>query len=999
MSNSQAALDRDDDPSENVLFRIISAIETHGPRVAIVHNDQEITYEMLADRSNKIANELERRKLKPETLVPIFTSGGSDMIAAMIGILKAGCAFVPFDIDAPKRRTASMLKTVQPVVSVVDCSVDDREEDWGEVFSLSDIKTEPSDHGYIGRGGSLAYGFFTSGSTGVPKCCLNVHRGLVNRFSVMSDVFDLKPGEAVLQNSKHTFDSSLWQILWPLSVGATVVIPNRHGILDVQETLDTIAKWNVVMADFVPSILDVFLQQFEHHPEQAGLLNSMRHILVGGEEVSAKIVNGCSRRLPWIKITNTYGPTEASIGMVFHHFEGTQSDPLPLGKPIANTQAAVVDDNLKPVAPGEVGQIVIGGRCMGRGYLRNPEKTAASFVNAPHLNLGSDTVFLTGDLGRLQNGLLFFHGRADYQVKIRGVRIELGEIESHLEKIDGIDQVRVVSIDGHDGHAKLAAFLIGREELSAEEIRSHLKDNLPKEFVPAIFKFIDTFPRTTSGKIDRKELQYLAGQTSAPVGNESDNGVSGELFPLLEAYISGTSFDAGTNIVEAGLDSLNLITLALEIESQFNIRISASDIYDFPSVGQLSNLITKKMQLDEDFRQPAKDIDEFESWRSFSLSRKPRRHCVLLTGATGYVGIHTLKELTKRADLTSIICLVRANSDSAGMARLRSAAGDQRIHSEIDWSKIEVLNGDLSVPHAGLTWATWRQLGERVSEIFHCGAEVNFVKRFSDLVDTNVRGTSILANFAAEYEIDHFHHVSTASVLSEKDQAGVAPRGIRWTPPDGYSQSKLAAECVVEELSRQNVPCTVYRLGEVMPSPSCPVPNPKALTTLMLRSFAQLGVVYSENKSIDYSPIDVVSHMVANGTASTGPIQNNLGIIDVSNPKPMEFANISHAFQLAGVRVERISKADFAIKVRRKCKSADATAECLIINDLIRDEENWSLLQERRVPDRHERASDKTLARHDEFAWPTVDTAFLEPVLHYLVDADSQSGFRRLGER
>ena len=457
MSSSMTSKESATEATDNILLNILHSFEHDEAEIAVVDDNKRYTFGQLNRRSNAICSELQEQNVKTGSLVPVISSGGIDMIAAMIGVLRCGAAFVPIDSRAPDSRIREMVNALDPLVSVVDSSITELSTDLGPVLSTQISELDRPDRAHISSGSDLAYGYFTSGSTGTPKCCLNIHSGIANRFSVMSDTFRLERGEAVLQNSYHTFDSSLWQILWPLSVGATVVVPRREGILDIANTIGMIGDHKVIMTDFVPSILDVFLSFLEKKPGAVSQLDSMRHILVGGEEVSARIVNRCMHLLPWVQVTNTYGPTEASIGMVFHHFRGHQEDPVPLGTPIRNTHAKVVDDALIPVEDGTIGQIVIGGKCMGVGYLNDQQKTDNAFVQAPHLDFGSEKVFLTGDLGRVENGLLFFHGRVDHQVKIRGVRIELNEIEAKLEELDGLAQARVVTVNGRDGHPILVS--------------------------------------------------------------------------------------------------------------------------------------------------------------------------------------------------------------------------------------------------------------------------------------------------------------------------------------------------------------------------------------------------------------------------------------------------------------------------------------------------------------------------------------------------------------
>ena len=249
------------DSADTAFSRIEAACRVHSDRPAVIFGDDTVTYAELASRAEGLAGQLIQSGVKAGTLVPILTSGGIDMITSMLGIWKTGAAFVPMDIATPPERLNAMLANVSAPCAVVDRDGVPPDLLHSALIRVGDETASVSREQRLVTAEDLAYGFFTSGSTGIPKCCLNVHRGLVNRFAVMTDMFDLAPGDNVLQNSKHIFDSSLWQILWPLCVGASVVVPRRSGLLDIELTLEVLRQHRIVMTDFVPSILDVLLER------------------------------------------------------------------------------------------------------------------------------------------------------------------------------------------------------------------------------------------------------------------------------------------------------------------------------------------------------------------------------------------------------------------------------------------------------------------------------------------------------------------------------------------------------------------------------------------------------------------------------------------------------------------------------------------------------------------------------------------------------------------
>ncbi|MFD2350853.1 AMP-binding protein [Nonomuraea ferruginea] len=229
----------------------------------------------------------------------------------------------------------------------------------------------------------MIYGFYTSGSTGAPKCALNHHRGLVNRLTTMSRRFGDGADHVTLQNSRSTFDSSMWQVLWPLVSGGQVVLPHRDGILDLEETATTIGRYGVTMTDFVPSVLEAFVSLLEVREDLREATSSLRRMLIGGEAAGAGVVHRLRALLPGLEVTNTFGPTECSIGSVFHDVTDADADRIPLGRPIDNTAAILLDDDLKPVPVNTPGEMYLGGECVGAGYLNDPERTARVLVANP----------------------------------------------------------------------------------------------------------------------------------------------------------------------------------------------------------------------------------------------------------------------------------------------------------------------------------------------------------------------------------------------------------------------------------------------------------------------------------------------------------------------------------------------------------------------------------------------------------------------------------------
>ncbi|WP_259779423.1 non-ribosomal peptide synthetase [Aestuariispira ectoiniformans] len=888
---------------------IVDSIERHPDNIALIGGGDTVTYRQLGFLAAKQAKRILEAGSQEGQLIPIVTDGGAHMIISMLAVWAAGAAFVPADINAPEVRLADILEQTDSRIVIADKTmaifagrvVLDTVvaiEDPAELAQRSLVQTS------MPRGGQLAYGFFTSGSTGKPKCCLNIHSGLWNRACAMSDNFTLSPGEAVLQNSSHVFDSSLWQIFWPLTCGATVVVPSRSSAQDIHATLDELHRHRVVMTDFVPSILELILRAMRQDKGLAGKLEHMRYLLVGGEAVNTRLVADVSELLPHIQLVNTYGPTEASIGMVFHFFQKEEYERIPLGQPINNTFLAVVDEQFRCVPIGSRGEIVIGGACLGAGYLNDEVRTNASFMTNPGLPVPGERIYRTGDIGEVaKDGLLYFHGRSDDQVKIAGVRIELGEVEAAINCFPGVQLVKVVH-GNRNGRSWLAAFFSAVSEIDISKLQGHLQENLNKPAIPSVLLQIDEFPRTASGKIDGKKLvQQLEEDRNTEQESQSQADI---VQALCQQQCLQNISSKGQNLMDCGIDSLGVLNLSLDLQKEFGRSISLEWLYDNLCVRDITARLDKSAgeaieseSLSVESRSPHSDLllhsaDIVVPERSEDMSKPD---AIFMTGATGYVGANFLEAISRTTD-RPIICLVRAENDPAALDRLQQiVSGKYKL--TVDWGKVTALAGDL----CNLTSDLLEVIKSKgVRQIIHAAADVNFLKNYTSLYKCNVEVTAKLCNLACSGPFSRFHYISSMSVAGfdgVQDASQVS----------GYSASKWTAENIVRKYAEHGLPSTIYRLGEMMPDQYSRIPNEAAALSSFIRAALKLKVAPDIGLMFDYTPISVVAGFVAENVA-----QNNINhVLSVENLFHPEKLDMKDVVEVASLRaqLEVVGKNEF----------------------------------------------------------------------------------------
>ncbi|MGJ0532391.1 MAG: amino acid adenylation domain-containing protein [Methylocystis sp.] len=476
--------------------------------VAVVFENQTLTYGELNARANQLAHHLRRLGVGPETLVGVCVERSLEMIVGLLGVLKAGGAYLPLDPDYPVDRLAYMLADAQPLLTLTqdhlrqrlpeDATTLSLDADWPSIAAESahDPKT-------LARPQNLAYVIYTSGSTGKPKGVGVAHRGLVNRLDWMQKRYGLIDDDVVLQKTPFSFDVSVWEFFWPLQTGAclTLVAPGDHREPD--RLAKVIESCAVTTMHFVPTMLLAFLSAVDMKA-----LPSLRRVICSGEELPASAVMKF-HDVASCELHNLYGPTEGSIDVTEYCCANDDIiERVPIGCPISNTQIYLLDWSLEPVPVGISGELYIGGAGLARGYLNRTDFTSERFIPNPFGGPG-ERLYRTGDLARYrQDGNIEYLGRADHQVKIRGFRIELGEIEAALARLETVREAVALAREDAPGEKRIVAYVVGEDgaELNATQLRASLARDLPDYMIPSAFVFLEALPLTSNGKVDRKAL-------------------------------------------------------------------------------------------------------------------------------------------------------------------------------------------------------------------------------------------------------------------------------------------------------------------------------------------------------------------------------------------------------------------------------------------------------------------------------------------------------------
>lgn len=576
------------------IHQLIEAqVEKTPDKIAIDFEGRTVTYREVNERANQLAYWLQGRGVGPEALVAVCLDRSIEMIVGLLGVLKSGGAYVPLDPEFPPDRLRYMFEDCKPAVLITQTSLQpiwDKLEFQIEKFHVDRdahlLDSQPTSNPLSAAGpDSRAYVIYTSGSTGRPKGCELIHHGVVNFMKSM----ELRPGisasDVVVAATTVSFDIAVLELLLPLAVGARIAMASRATARTPQNMAKLLREKSVTVAQGAPTSWRLLVDSGWKGQDNL-------KILCGGEAFPRDLANDLVRRVP--AVWNMYGPTETTVWSTIHPVTAGTA-PVPIGRPIHNTQIYILDSNLKPVRPGELGEIFIGGDGLARGYLNKPDVTSERFIPNPIPGQPSPRIYRTGDLGRfLPNGDIQYEGRADHQIKIHGVRVEPEEIEKPILEFPGVKQCLVVARADASGDKRLVAYIVPRtgETIQSQQLRQNLTAKLPKYLIPSAFVSLSEFPVTFNGKIDRKALPdpeqpVITGGVSE--GPRDD--IEYRLVTIWEDVLRVKPVGLRDNFFDLGGHSLLAARLLGRIEQSMGKELPLAALLDAPTVEEQARII------------------------------------------------------------------------------------------------------------------------------------------------------------------------------------------------------------------------------------------------------------------------------------------------------------------------------------------------------------------------------------------------------------------------
>lgn len=872
-------------------------VEKTPNNIAVVFEDKELTYKELNEKSNSLALYLRNSGISRNDIVGIMVNRSLEMIISILAVLKAGGAYIPIDPEYPEDRIKYMLDNSNAKLLLTQEKLRDNIEFENKIcvdLSIDDIyKQNFNNLANINNAEDLSYIIYTSGSTGVPKGVSLKHKSLSNlTFYLNNYVEFLKETniqKSVVSVTTVSFDIFVFETLICLQKGLRIVIANEEEQHIPSALVELIKKEKIEILQMTPSRMQILVNNIS-----ANNLSSIKYAILAGEPLPDALLMNLVR-LGIKKVYNGYGPSETTVFSTFT--DVTTYSKVNIGKPLYNTLVYILNKDMNPCPVNVPGELYISGDGLAKGYLNNESLNNNLFVKNPFIQ--GTRMYKTGDLCKfLPNGEIEYIERIDNQIKIRGLRIELGEIESKMLTYPNIKNACVIkqSINNRDF---ISAYFTSNKRINISELRKYLSKYLPKYMVPSYFTVLEEFPYTPNGKINKKILplpkeilktdnqaEYIAPRTT----------LEKKFVNAWEKVLNIKPIGITDNFFELGGDSILAMNLNIELKN-ITDSISYSDIFKFPTI---SELIKKSKSKDKeyDFNYMEKNYDKYTNLlnlnlnvpKRFSLKYKPCGN-ILLTGATGFLGMHILDSFLKN-DTGNIYCLIREEPGLTAQTKLHQKLtyyfGNK--YDKLIGNRIFAVTGKITESGFGLNQDDLLSLANNVDIVINTAARVAHYGNYSDFYNTNVASVKNMIDFCKSFN-KKLYHISTLSVSGNVLDSSSIKQNITNTTyfaennlyigqslENVYVRSKFEAECLILDSILGGLDAFILRVGNLMPR----LKDGKFQENIndnafinRISAFIALGTIpdYLEKEYLEFTPIDITANAIIQ--LITHPNSNN----------------------------------------------------------------------------------------------------------------------------
>ncbi|WP_338803301.1 amino acid adenylation domain-containing protein [Xenorhabdus griffiniae] len=912
----------------------------HPNNIALITRHGHRTYGWLNQRANQLAEFMYTNyTISVGSRVGLLLNRNEDSIAALLAVLKTGAAYVPIDPSYPQERIEYMLRdaAVDCIVTtsefVTTLSVTIHKVVLDETVFIRDVhwqsvQRKPEDELYV---------IYTSGSTGQPKGVRLLNKTLSNLLTWQKEITICGEGDCTLHYMSLSFDVSVQEIFSTLCTGGKLYIADEEERKDLHH-LQNVIELNGLRRAYFPYVALQHLAQLT--VTNKAQLSTLDEVYSTGEQLvltsDIKQMFHANRRL-----INLYGPSESHVcsAYVMPTDISLWGDSASIGYPLPGFTMLILDEHRRMVPAGVAGELWIISEFLSPGYHHKDHETQARFLTENRPGALSQHAYRSGDLIKLKSNDTFTYlGRLDNQLKIRGFRIEPSEIEAVINSLDEVKVSAVIGKEISAGNKILVAFIITTVPLERVELLTRLRSSLPDYMIPNEFVFLSDLPTTPSGKIDRKALHHI--DITKMSGDVEKNSIEERLTLteqtvklLWQSVFPNRVIKLEDNFFNIGGHSLLATQLVYLLRKQFNVDFPLKLLFSIPTLRDMAASVDIYLNNDKKSDDEIKSTfinDAFiqHDWTHAQQLNPSRSGNVLLTGATGFLGIYLLRALLQQ--LTGkVICLVRATDNHAGLNRIIKNAHCYGIEHDIDFSRVEIVVGDIAKTKFDLTEAEYQSLSERVSKIYHAAAQINFVLSYRSVKGTNVDGIVELIDFCCHHERKKLEYISTIAVFApDYPQQPITEDSLPDYPHSlsiGYTQSKWVAEQYVQQARDQGVDINIYRIGRISGDSVTGACQADDFLWLQIKSFIQMGIAPNpELLSTDLLPVDFVSQaIVALSAANKIHEQQNFHLF---HPKGTDFTSAYLAIKQTGHDITTVSESAWLEKLEQMVVSGNDVA-------------------------------------------------------------------------
>ncbi len=872
-----------DYPKDKTITQLFEEqVEKTPDNIAVVFENEQLTYRELNEKANSLAFYLRNKGIKRNDIVGIMVNRSLEMIVSILAVLKSGACYIPIDPEYPQDRIEYMLSNSNAKMLLTFESLKDKVIFDNKVF----VELKNDLYNYhknnlenVNKPEDLSYIIYTSGSTGMPKGVMLKHQSLSNLTNYCNNYVQyLKDNvyRTIISVTTVSFDIFIFETLISLQKGLKVIIANEEE-QHIPFKLNTLIGANgAKIIQMTPSRMQIFVDNIEDCP----FIKSLDYVVLAGEPLPNKLLEQL-KNLGVKKVYNGYGPSETTVFSSLT--DVTSQIDVNIGKPLDNTQMYILDKFMNPVPTGIPGELYIAGDGVGYGYINNSNLTKESYISNK-FSSKNKIMYKTGDLCKfLDSGEVYYLGRVDNQVKIRGLRIELGEIENKILEFPNILKVKVIK-QTINNREFIAAYYISNKRIRVTELRKYLSMTLPKYMIPSYFTPMDEFPYTPNGKIDKKSLPIPNGiinsRNEKYVAPKTDLEI--RLVSIWENILNTKPIGINDDFFELGGDSILAMNLNIEL-LKISDKITYSDIFKFPTISKLTNKIESDRGEDDNNFINNSQLD-FSNILTHNLNSSPIEYKnpgnILLTGVTGFLGAHILDSFLKTQS-GNVYCIIRKEPGLTPELKLYNKLnyyfGD-KYNNYIN-KRIYAITGDITKEAFGLKQSDLFNLANSIDIVINSAAKVDHYGNYQDFYNTNVKSVKQIINFCKSFN-KKFYQVSTLSISGNAFDTSSATQSINKTTyfdessfyigqtlENIYIRSKFEAEKLVLNAIKNGLDAYILRMGNLMPRLSDGKFQENILDNAYInRVIAFLKIkripLYMKDMYLEFTPIDSASDAI-----------------------------------------------------------------------------------------------------------------------------------------